>query len=374
MTEETKNELIPLKRLENPIQIFTENEMDKLIREIRKKCEEFVPDTSTDKGRKEIASMSYKVSTSKTALEKLSKDLTDDWRQRVKSVDAVRISMASRLDALRDEVRKPLTDYEEAEKKKVADFDKIILDMEAEGKKCIEDWQDIEQEHLKNIKETLNARSCKPEHEAWKEKFDYIRTIALERIDLALTKRALYEKEQAELKSLREAEAKRQEEEAEAQRLQFIKDAKEAEEKAKLEEKARIEKERADAADLARKEAKEEADKLAKEQAEKDALAKKEKEDTQALIQKQKEDAEQAKIEADKRAEQARADERAKIQSEENQRLADAKRREEDKEHQRKINKGAVDALVNAGISNPVAVTVIKAIIVGDVPNVKISY
>jgi hypothetical protein len=47
---------------------------------------------------------------------------------------------------------------------------------------------------------------------------------------------------------------------------------------------------------------------------------------------------------------------------------------EEKKEHQRKINQKAVTALEKKGISNPVAVTVIKAIIVGDVPNVKISY
>jgi len=378
MTEETQNELIPLKKLENPLQIFNENEMDKLIDEIKDKANDFTPDISTDKGRREIASMSYKVSTSKTALIALSKELTDDWRTKTKAVDAVRIKMCSDLDDLRDEVRKPLTDYENFEKQKIADFNQIIIDLQEEGNLALEKWQEIEDGQLETVQKFVTKWECQPEHEEWQDKFDIMKNLSLEKINLAIQKREIHDKEQDELKALREADAKRQEEEDEKNRIQADKDAQAERERYKAEEQARIEKERADAAEEARKLAeqiaKEEAEKVAEEQDLLTATLEQNKRDADAVIQKQKDDAKAAEIESEKRTQQARVDEREKIQAEENKRLADEKRREENIEHQRKINNEAVEGLVKAGIQKPVAVAAIKAIIVGDVPHIKISY
>lgn len=367
MNEQTQNELIPLKKLENPLQIFNENEMDKLVDEIRKKTQDFDPDTSTDKGRREIASMSYKVSTSKTALERLSKELTDGWRTKTKAVDAVRIKMCSDLDALRDEVRKPLTDYENAEKQKLAEFEEDYRRIAAQGTAALEHWQEIVEGGLEKAKILVADWECLSDDAELQHKFNLVKEIAINKINLAIEKRTTYDKEQTELKALRDAEVKRQEEEEEKNRIQAEKDAQAEQERLKAENDARIEKERAEAAQEALEAAEKEAERVAEKVAEEQDLL------TQTLEQ-NKRDADEAKIQAEKDAEQARADERQKIQDEENKRLADEKRREENKEHQRKINQEAVEGLVKAGIQKPVAQAAIKAIILGDVPHVKLSY
>lgn len=378
MSEETQNELIPLKKLQNPLQIFTESEMDKILDEIKKKTDELKPDLTTDKSRKEISSMAYKVSRSKKALEKLSSELTEDWKIKTKAVVDVRIKMSARLDALRDEVRKPLTDYENAEKEKIAAFQKTIDNIEEEGSKALATWQDLREGRLEEIKKILTEWQCNPEHIEWQDYFKEIKYISLEKVNLAIQKREIYDKEQAELKVLREDTAKRQAEE-EQKRVE------EAENKAQIEreryaaeQKLHIERARTEAAEEAKRKAEESAAQVAVEKAEiqhqKDVEIEQERQAAVKAQEKAKRDAEKAKIAADEAARQAAARERQKIKDEENQRLADEKRREDNKEHQRKINNQAVDGLVKAGLNKEKAHAAIKAIILGEVPNVKINY
>jgi hypothetical protein len=378
MTEEAQNELIPIKKLENPLQIFTKKEMDTLVDEIRKKALDFEPDTSTDKGRRKIASQSYKVSTSKTALIGLSNELTEEWRIKKNAVDAVRIKMCSDLDDVRDEVRKPLTDYEDAEKKKLAKFEEDINAIELTGSSALECWQDMEDDNLDKLQKTIASWECKTDDAELQHKFNLVKEIATNKINLAIEKRKAYDKEQAELKALREADAKRQEEEDERLAKEAEKALRDEQDRLDAVYKAKLEKERADAAEKAKQEAeqkaKEDAEKVAEEQDLLTATLEQNKRDADATIQKQKDDAALAKLESDKRADQAAANERQKIRDEENKRLADEKRREADIEHQRKFNKEAVDGLVAAGMKKDMAIVVIKAIIVGDVPHVKLSY
>jgi hypothetical protein len=72
----------------------------------------------TAKSRKAIASMAYKVSQSKTILDNAGKDLVSEAKAKIKKIDMARKYSRDFLDSLRDEVRKPLTDWEEAEKEK----------------------------------------------------------------------------------------------------------------------------------------------------------------------------------------------------------------------------------------------------------------
>lgn len=378
MTEETQNELIPLKKLQNPLQIFTESEMDKLIEEIKKITDKFEPDLTTDKSRKEIASMAYKVSRSKTALEKLSSDLTEDWKTKTKSVVDVRIKMSARLDALRDEVRKPLTDWEDGEKERIAKHKKNIEDMRERG----EDAGILREEYTVDVlKVALAHLEAITIDDGWKEFEDNakeVKSIAIDKFNIAIQRREIIDKEQAELKALREAAAKRQAEEEQKRVLEAEKQAQAERERYAAEQNARIEKERADAAEKAKRKAEETATQVAAEKAEiqrqKDLEAEKEQ---KAAIQ-AKEAAEQATEDARRAGEEAAtkaaADERQKIKDEENARLADEKRREANKEHQRKINNQAVNGLIEAGLSKEKAHDAIKAIILGAVPNVKINY
>lgn len=103
---------------QNALEIFQCNKAEELISKIEAEARSIVPDLSTDKGRKAIASTARKVSTSKVALDNLGKDLVSEWKTKAKGVDAERKLIRNRLDALRDEVRQPLTDWENAEKER----------------------------------------------------------------------------------------------------------------------------------------------------------------------------------------------------------------------------------------------------------------
>lgn len=378
MTEETQNELIPLNKLQNPLQIFTESEMDKLIEEIKKKTDEFKPDLNTNKSRQEIKSMAYKVSRSKTALEKLSNDLTEDWKAKTKAVVDVRIKMSVRLDALRDEVRKPLTDWEDEQEKRIAEFKEKLAYIQEQGEMLFFYWEDYTADGLKVELENIENTKIGDDWDEWKDKALEVKSIALEKINIAIQKREMYDKEQAELKALCEATAKRQAEEEQKRAEEAKRKARIEQERYAAEQKLHIERARTEAAEEAKRKAEESAAQVAAEKAEiqhqKDVEIEQERQAAAEAQEKAKRDAEKAKIAADEAARQAAAHERQKIKDEENQKLADEKRREANKEHQRKINNQAVDGLIKAGLTKGKALAAIKAIILGEVPNVKISY
>ncbi len=109
-----ENELIVVEKL-NAIELFTGEAMDPLIAQIKAIVDKHVPDVSTERGRKEIASLARRVASSKVILDDLGKDLVADWKEKAKKVDIVRKRMRDELDALRDQARLPLTQYENAE-------------------------------------------------------------------------------------------------------------------------------------------------------------------------------------------------------------------------------------------------------------------
>lgn len=97
-------------------EIFLEGGTDYIVSKIEEEARSLVPDTSTAIGRKAIASNAAKVSRSKTYLDGLGKDLVAGLKKQTSAVDAERRAMRARLDALKEHVRQPLTDYDEAEK------------------------------------------------------------------------------------------------------------------------------------------------------------------------------------------------------------------------------------------------------------------
>ena len=102
------------------IQVYTDGGMFEIIAQIREEVSGLVPDLSTAKGRKAIASMAAKVARSKTRLDALGKDLTADIAAQKALIDIDRRKMRDALDELRDEVRRPLTEWEDAEKLRVS--------------------------------------------------------------------------------------------------------------------------------------------------------------------------------------------------------------------------------------------------------------
>ena len=70
------------------------------------------PSTATDKARKAIASQAYRVAQTKTYLDNLGKDEVARLKELPRQIDAARKVLRDELDALRDELRRPLTDWE----------------------------------------------------------------------------------------------------------------------------------------------------------------------------------------------------------------------------------------------------------------------
>ncbi|MBJ9826255.1 hypothetical protein I5685_16155 [Citrobacter koseri] len=97
----------------NAMAIFTSKEqLDPLLEKIETEARSLVPDLTTKKGRDAIASMAHKVARSKTYIDNAGKDLVAELKALPKQIDESRRIVRERLDALKDEVRRPLTEWE----------------------------------------------------------------------------------------------------------------------------------------------------------------------------------------------------------------------------------------------------------------------
>ena len=265
---------------------------------IAEQARSIVPDLSTDKGRKAIASMARKVASSKTAFDAHGKELKEQYTAITSKIDADRKLFRDQCDALRDEIRKPLTDWENAEKQRITDLELRVSSLKQEfGLISSTDIQnDIKRIESISIDESFMEFQDKAKLQKY-ETLEFLNKLLIEAMDS--------EAKQAELEALRQAEMLRQQQERDAQI------AREAAEKAtrEAEEKARFEAERV------------QREKLEAEQRE----AKLKYEAEQALIREQqlKEQAEQQarQAEIDKALAIERAEQAAK-QAEHNKQLA----------------------------------------------------
>jgi colicin import membrane protein len=89
----------------------------------------FVPNLETGVGRKAVAALAYKITRTKTALDEAGKELNAELRKRIDAVDEVRRGAREKLDELADRARKPLTDWEEAEKRREDAYNAIIAEL-----------------------------------------------------------------------------------------------------------------------------------------------------------------------------------------------------------------------------------------------------
>lgn len=328
--------------------VFAPGGVEKIIAEIKTKVAAFTPDISTDAGREAVASMAYKVARSKTALDELGKNFVADLKKKTGAIDADRRRIRDELDALKESVRKPLTDWESAEQARVDGH----LELVAQIRELPNLGNDPSPEEIRTRIAKLGPLLGRDWQEFSRLAADTI-TAVTKSLASALDLATQRETERAELEQLRQ-------------------------EKAKREQKEREEKIAADAAEKARKAA-EEAIAVAK------ADAAKAEEALRASEARAKADAEEAarKAEADRIAaeEKAKRDRDAAVEAE-RKRVADAQeaeakekaRREANKKHRAKINNEIVDGLVAAGLLREQAVVAVVAIAKGDVRHVTISY
>lgn len=355
------NELVVIEP-QNALSVFTTPDaLDPYLQRIRQELDAFVPDVSTAKGRKEIASMAHRVARSKTYLDGVGKQLADEQKQIPKKIDASRKLVRDTLDQWKEEVRQPLTDWEQAEDDRVARHEENLESIRSAGERASHEWADLP---LDAMRERLAAVEAEAITEAAWEEFTSraaeAKDAAITQLRDAIARREAYDAEQAELERLRrEAEEREAKEREEAIR-------REAEERARreAEEKARQEREAAEAKARAEQEERDRKEREAKAEAERKEL-----EHKLAL-----ERAEREKAEAEQRAKDAAEAERRRIEAEKQREAEEAAKREANKRHKAKVNNAAMQALVEGGLSEDQAKLAVTLIAQKSIPAVLIQY
>ncbi|EFM0421378.1 hypothetical protein CF51_002593 [Escherichia coli] len=310
----------------NAMAVFTNNDqLDPLIEAIEKEARSLVPDVTTKKGRDAIASMAHKVARSKTYIDNAGKALVAELKALPKQIDESRRVVRERLDALKDEVRRPLTEWE------------------------------AEQEHIK-AEEAMNALHV--EALAMNEEFDRQLAARIESDhEMALLMNDAFDREQADKAA--EAERQRIAHEEEIKRMAAAAAAREVEQRAPRERE-----------EAAHREA---VLKAQAEQAERDRIAaeKKAEADKQAAIEAERRKAQE---EADRIRREAEQREQARL-AEEKRKADEQARREADVKHRKAVGTEIVKALLaNTSLTRDQAIEVLTAVKDGRIPHTGISY
>lgn len=362
----------------NAAQIFdgvsgVEDILARLEREVRA-----IPtDPTTEKGRKEIKSLAYKVSRSKTALDDLGKKVQAEAKAKVDAVNAGRRVIVARLDALRDEVRKPVDEYDAREAARVAEhrgrigeiqslaaeaeaapihiLRQYLADLELQTGHDFQEFQSQADMEIGRTRTQINAAIVLAE-KAERDRVEAARVEAIaaeeerKRVEAERVEREKRIAEEAALKAKQEAEAEH------ARALALA--AKQAEE-----QKAAIERDRLEAIKR---------EQLAKEEAARAIeRAAREKEEAEKR-------SEERRVAAAEKAERDRLEaieeERNRVEQEKCKEQEAQAAREANLEHRRKINRAAVEALAAGGVPAEYAEAALRLIISGAVPNVSVRY
>lgn len=354
----------------NPVVVLTDKrKFSEFYEGMKAECDAHVPDLTTEKGRKAIASLAYKVARTKTAIDEAGKALNEDARAMINAVDESRREIRAQLDELKDEVRKPLTDWENAEKARKAQIDQVINWLRDAAKIEFDETADELRARMKVIEETSFPADIFQGYAAQGEALKATALSALgtvaARMDQEEAQRAELERLLAEAAEREEQErVKREAEEAERQREEAAKAAAEAKARAEAEQKAREEAAAKAAEQRARDEAeaKARAEREAAECAHAEALAaeRRRAEEAEAAAA-----AERQRIEQEA-ADRKRAEERA---------AAEQAAREADRVHRGKIMGAAKEAIMEVGpVDEAIARTIVLAIAAGNIPNISIRF
>lgn len=377
---------------ESTLAVFTNaGSIDPYLEQIKAEKDAFIKtaDISTPAGRAAITSFAYKLAKIKNQLDGIGKDLAAEQKKIPALIDKTRADVWDKIEAWQKEVRKPLTDWEDAEKARVEKLNQRIAQIIAigggDGMLAFDSSQAIE----KRLEE-INNTEIDDSWQEFKRKAQDSKAASIATLTAAYQRRKKQEDDEAELKRLRDEAAARQRRENE-ERI-----AREAAEEARRQAEAEAERQRkaAEAAAKAELEAVERAARAA--QAEADRKAQEAENARLAAIRKAEQDAETARqreaalerqrkqAEADKKAAEeraAKAEKEAKAKAERElaeKQAAEAeelRKREADKAHRGKINRAAVAAFVeHAGLTDEQAKAVVTAIAGKKIPAVAINY
>lgn len=310
----------------NALTVFkSSDQIEEILAKVEREVMSFVPDVSTAKGRKEIASLAYRVAQTKTYLDSLGKDLVAELKEIPKLIDGNRKTVRDRLDALKEKARKPLSDYEAEQER-------------------------IKAEEAARIAAEKLAAEVETAHE------------------MALLMNKEFDRERAEAAA--EAERQRIAHEEEIKQRAIEQARHEAEAQAQRDREAAAQRE----AQLIAQAEKEKADRIAaQERAEREA--KEAQERTERLAKEAREQAEREKQQAVEAA-QRKAEEAEAARRAEEKRIADeAAKRAANEKHRKAIGTEIVTALLaRTSLSREQAIEVLIALKDEEIPHTSITY
>ncbi|GJE54537.1 hypothetical protein [Methylobacterium thuringiense] len=337
------------------LQAFTtDRAIDPFLAKVREQIDGFTADVSTPKGRKEIASFAFRIAQTKARLEDVGKALADEQKAIPKKIDASRKLVRDTLDGWRDEVRAPLTRWEEAEAARVAGHRASIASVAQAATPHA--TVALTREAIAEVEAFVIGPACQEfEAEYARTKDETLRSLRAQVVDLERR-----EAEQVELVRLRaEADAQAASERDERIRAEAAEAERTKAARAAEEERLRVEREAE--AERARVEA------AAK--AERDAAERRER-----ALQQEAEDARRRAAEAERQAAETERRLRDEAEAKARQEAAAAAAREANKRRCARINNEAVAALVAGGVDPENARAAIVLIARRAVPLVTIQY
>lgn len=325
---------------------------------MKAECDALEIDLETEKGRKAIASMAYKVARTKTAIDDAGKKLNEVARASINAVDESRREIRAQLDELKDEVRKPLTEWEQVEEARQAQVGEVISWLREAAKVEFDETASDLRERIKTVKATTFAPEI---FKGYAAQAEALQTTAITALETIADRMDQEEAQRAELEKLRAEAAEREEQERIKREAEEAGRQREAAEKAAAEAKARAEAEQ--------KQREEAAAKAAEERARQEAEAK---------AREEREVSERAHAEA-LAAEKRRADAAEATAKAEADRLAreaaEQAARDADRAHRGTVMGAAKQAIMEAGsLDEPAAKLIVLAIAAGNIPNVSIKF
>lgn len=326
-----------------------ENGTKSLYEQIANNARSIVFNMNDKKERDALKSYAYNLARTKTTVDNYGKELVSGIKAQAAVIDADRKFWRDNMDLLQEEIRKPLTDFENAEKARIKRLEDEVAVIKMPANLCGE-WDAAS---IKDAIQTLENKVIDSSFEEFEQEAKLAKFETLEKLRTALAAREKYEAEQAELERLRKEQLERE------QRERDERIAKEAADKARIEaeakalaEQRRVEREKQEAQEKAEREKREAAEREARLIAEKEEAELRAQQ--AAVMERQRIEREQAaKEEAERKAEEAR--------------LANV-------EHMRSINQEILNKLCTIGLDEGQAKAVITAIAKNQIPHVSIKY
>lgn len=307
-------------------------------------------DISTPEGRAAIASLAYKIARTKTGLDDMGKNVVADWKAKANMVDAERRRIRDRCDELKDDFRKPLTDWERKEEERVEAHQQALQEVRAftaAAECCGSSAQVME------LLERLYATHAKRD---WQEFADRAR----EAIDATTYRlRQVFDTMKADELAAAEAERQRQEqqERERQQRELAARQAREEQERRQREHDERLAAER-----------------TVREREQREAH------DREERLKREAEENERRLAEAERRAQEAADKAKREIEAQQAAEAEAQRKREENRRIKARVNKLVMECLVREvkvdgkPISEELAKAVVVALAMKKIPHVRIEY